>query len=437
MRFPVLFAFVFWLSCSIDVSGIAERPGYSLVKSVFENLRQPDWRLAGTVDSLIYQKGNFTNQHRKEYLVLAPVYVKYQEKPKTIALLFYTEMLKEIDENGNLKFWESHWTPTKWWTHADSIKTHDKNRDGVIELEINRSYNVESRSFELYELITLRQEKVHPLFSNVSWQAMYGTGKYRNFLMEDTLLVRKKVTYVSESDQLMIIESISTEIVQGMEPNGELIPEPSRGIKTYVYDPVDLVFKLHEVVASKPLIAAAPLSNYDQFLAAYEIYKADKYRCSTIASYLASSIKDNNTTAFGPENLVDTDLNSCWKEGAEGSGYNEWFEFQFRPLPNVDPEKDLPFTGFYVINGDLRDSLSYYKSPRIRSLLLYLNENPALMLELSDSPEGQILDLTKVLSFSTGQLNYNDKLKIKVLEVYGENKNGDASLSEFIPFCLF
>ncbi len=437
MRTTLLFLCLLQIFGSEMVHAGTQLPGFFLVKTVFDGLKQPDWVMTDNKEELFYQKANFTNQNRKEVMVIAPVMEEYQDEPRMIAFLFYKEMLKEIDENGNLKFWESHWIPSKWWEFADHIKTQDENRDGIIEIELTTSYNVEAKRYELYELITLRGDKVHPIYSNVSWQALHGSGKYRNFLLGDTLIHSKHVTYEPEGGVLRLIETVNTEIVDGMEPNGELTTQRSRGIRNWEYDGKDILFKMKEEIIAKPLITAASLEDYDKFLIHYETYKADKYRCSKIASFTCSSVKDENRSQYGPSNLVDTDTNSCWKEGAAGSGYNEWFEFEFEVLPNVDAKKDLPFTGFYVLNGDMTDSLSYYKAPRVRSVLVYVNQNPTLMLELADTPEGQILDLTDQLSFALGNLSYKDKLRIEIIEVYDGKRNGDASITEFIPFCMF
>jgi|GEM_PF-811581 len=81
----------------------------------------------------------------------------------------------------------------------------------------------------------------------------------------------------------------------------------------------------------------------------------------------SSSLAPQGGCTYGPENLLDGDMNTAWCEGDTGSGVGSWIE--------VDLDSSL-VGAIFLIDGYMKSEEAYGANSRIRSLMLILENDP-------------------------------------------------------------
>lgn len=117
------------------------------------------------------------------------------------------------------------------------------------------------------------------------------------------------------------------------------------------------------------------------------------YCCgNTINAKASSSLKTTNSgITYRPENVCDLKLNTAWVEGKNDYGIGESIEFE---------AIQYPFHTIEIYNGFSKSLKAWKENSRVKTIKLYVNNNPQYILELKDTYQLQ--------SFRIDTLN-NDK----------------------------
>jgi len=395
-----------------------EQPSYKQAKRIFKQAKKEGWELVGEPSDIKYIDISLTGNHSKEVLVLMPVKVNYSEELYTLACMFYRSYEQIITEEG-LRYIKL-WKPIQWWELTQNIELFDFDNDKIKEVILEKSEKYGDKIYHYYEIITLRSNVKERLYHTTGWERIDKT--FSTVVVGDTLQSERLISLIPYENTLQIQEAHQFDIVK--QRNSPIIKESKKGMRNFVFNVETKRFDLLNDKAPLVLVASSTMNYFEEYL-------TDLYRCFKISHYKSSSGNDQI------ENLLDRDLNTCWTEESSGFGNGEFIEFTFWMLPRVNPEEDLPFVGFFIINGNHKLSKEdrWQEDARVKTLQLYYNNEPLLMVDLVDSPNGQIIDISKHISFQKG-MKFFDGIKAEIVEVYPGTKSQNTSITEFLPFCV-
>ncbi len=395
-----------------------EQPSYTQAHRIFKQAAKEGWELVGEPSDIKYLDISLTGNHSKEILVLMPVKVNYSEELYTLACMFYRSF-EQIKTEEGLRYIKL-WKPLQWWELTQNIELFDFDSDKVKEIILQKTERYGDKIYHYYEIISLRSNIKERLYHSKGWEPI--DKSYSTVMVGDTLFSDKKISLIPYENTLQIQEAHHFELVK--ERNSPIVKESKKGMRNFVFNANTKRFDL--VSDNKPLgLVGSDTMNY------FEEYLTDLYRCFKISHYKSSSGNEHIN------NLLDRDLNTCWSEESNGFGNGEFIEFTFWTLPRVEPKEDIPFVGFFIINGDhkLLKEDKWRETGRVKTLQLYYNNEPFLMVDLLDSPNGQIIDISQHISFQKG-MQFFDGIKAEIIEVYPGNDSQKTSITEFLPFCI-
>ena len=147
--------------------------------------------------------------------------------------------------------------------------------------------------------------------------------------------------------------------------------------------------------------------------------------CNTTWGVKSSSFGTWKNYTYKVAQLNDNLINTAWVEGVPGHGINETITFY-----NFKSKENTPvvLNGFLLYNGYIKSKDLFLKNSRVRSFVLYKNENPLYFLQLID-----IMDAQKV-SFPDIILNESDKITLKIIDIYGGIKYQDTAITLLLPY---
>ena len=160
----------------------------------------------------------------------------------------------------------------------------------------------------------------------------------------------------------------------------------------------------------------------------------------------SSCLPASETGYYGPDNLLDGDLATAWIEGAEGPGTGEYFSFR-APLfadylaPEIIAENGIDMIGYPVMmlvlyNGFQGNRDQYRAYGRVRTLMLWLNDERVCFVELEDTPEPQMIELQDLWqidpSYQGLSVDDGDTVRFEILDVYPGNLYDDTAVSEIL-----
>lgn len=148
------------------------------------------------------------------------------------------------------------------------------------------------------------------------------------------------------------------------------------------------------------------------------------YCAGKVDTITASSChKPEKNFTYNAQNAHDFNHESVW--ATDGSGIGEYIVFSF---PGNCPR----ITSVAILNGHVKSDKSWRDNSRVKSLLLYYNDQPYKMLELQDSRSLQFFDLD-TLGYGPDHVDYpNWTLKFEIKEVYPGQKYEDCVIADFI-----
>lgn len=170
-------------------------------------------------------------------------------------------------------------------------------------------------------------------------------------------------------------------------------------------------------------ISAKDIVNYDPKLEVICIKDmgSSDLSPSASASSVLEPIKDGSKThTYGPENLFDGDLSTCWCEGKEGTGKGEYVDISL---------SGGPAGGFLTIyNGLLTDSDTFYKNCRPSEIEIETSGEYPMKSKFC-LPTSYIPKYPRCLPVGLFGVT---KLRITVTEVEKGNKYDDMTISEIV-----
>jgi hypothetical protein len=142
--------------------------------------------------------------------------------------------------------------------------------------------------------------------------------------------------------------------------------------------------------------------------------------CGEPYKVIASSYKANrNGITYKPENVIDFNLLSAWIPDAKSKRHKA-LNFYFKPLsPRVNE--------IIIYNGYIKNKELWKANSRVKTMKLYINDFPKVILQLEDNTASQSFKIDPVQSIdSTKDLI----LTLEIIDVYKGNKYDDVAISE-------
>lgn len=135
----------------------------------------------------------------------------------------------------------------------------------------------------------------------------------------------------------------------------------------------------------------------------------------------SSSLPPIKNFDYKPANAHDFSFEKVWAEGVKGYGIGEYIQYFFKGnCPRI--------TTVYILNGHVKNEKAWRNNSRVKSLMMYYNDEPYAILKLNDTRSLQ--------SYDVGLLGYHDpkapewSLKFEILEVYPGERYDDTVISE-------
>lgn len=118
----------------------------------------------------------------------------------------------------------------------------------------------------------------------------------------------------------------------------------------------------------------------------------DSYSISAAASSQLWGMEEHT---YGPEHLIDGDINTVWCEGVDGCGVGESVEITYTFNQGlVDSDQRFDYRTLCIVNGYAQTKRQWDNNSRVKTLLLYFNGRFVGKLLLKDTFWPQYFDLT-------------------------------------------
>lgn len=121
---------------------------------------------------------------------------------------------------------------------------------------------------------------------------------------------------------------------------------------------------------------------------------------------------------YEAKNAHDFDLRTAWVEGVEGYGIVEYLEYYFEHGP--------PLTTVLIYNGYLKTNKAWEENSRVKTIKLWINDEPYTILALEDTKAIQSFEI------GTWQAPEGEELvlKFEICDIYKGTKYKDAAITE-------
>lgn len=148
----------------------------------------------------------------------------------------------------------------------------------------------------------------------------------------------------------------------------------------------------------------------------------------SIGNTATSSLKSYKGIYYGAENIHDLDYKTAWVEGIPGYGEGEKVTYHFPPqTPRI--------TKMIVINGYVKSDKVWRENSRVKTLRMFLNDQPYALMHLEDSRNEQYFFVEPI-----GNAEREDWEKLmelpwwsvtfEIIEVYPGEKFDDTAITE-------
>ena len=138
----------------------------------------------------------------------------------------------------------------------------------------------------------------------------------------------------------------------------------------------------------------------------------DSFKYASASSVLPSQ----GTFSYGPGNVLDDDPNTCWAEGASGTGVGE----------RIVLSSDTPQTvsGLNISNGYCKSSDAFYSNNRLKEINIIFDDGRSMTASFRDGYEYRFADVEFSESVTTSTIT------IEILSVYTGEDQKDACVSD-------
>ncbi|MEZ4851584.1 MAG: hypothetical protein R3B93_23830 [Bacteroidia bacterium] len=146
----------------------------------------------------------------------------------------------------------------------------------------------------------------------------------------------------------------------------------------------------------------------------------------TASSFLASQ----GSFSYEPQNAHDLNYQSVWVEGVKGYGIGEYLLYHFA---STSPR----ITEIAVANGHVKSEAAWRNNSRVKTLKMYVNDQPYALLHLEDKRAIQRFEVAPIGSKRDEKITWEDlekqpdwTIKFEIAEVYPGAKYDDVVISE-------
>lgn len=146
------------------------------------------------------------------------------------------------------------------------------------------------------------------------------------------------------------------------------------------------------------------------------------YKKVEASSTLAPSGKVN----YEISNIMDYDLRTVWSEGVSGNGIGEYVTVHYPARSKYNHQTRI--TDVTILNGFVKSNSLWQRNGRVKTLKVYINNNPYALLELEDSKGFQTFNLGRIISDSENDII----IKFELIDVYPGTKYEDVVISNLI-----
>lgn len=146
--------------------------------------------------------------------------------------------------------------------------------------------------------------------------------------------------------------------------------------------------------------------------------------CSWYCGGQIDSIQASSSLSeeYNAENIHDFNITTAWVEGKSGNGEGEYVRYLF---PGSCPR----ITDALILNGYVKDGMTWKNYGRVKKLLMYYNDKPYAILNLKDSRDCQKFDVG-ILGYEHKETAPDWNIKFEILEIYPGEKYQDTAITE-------
>lgn len=135
----------------------------------------------------------------------------------------------------------------------------------------------------------------------------------------------------------------------------------------------------------------------------------------------SSSLKPSGELTYAGENAHDLYLKTAWVEGVPGYGIGEYLTYTF-------DNQSARVTTVSIFNGYVKSKKIWRNNSRVRTLKMYVNDQPYAILQLEDTPACQNFELNDTLGHREDGKDLI--LKFEITDVYPGDKYDDTAITE-------
>lgn len=160
--------------------------------------------------------------------------------------------------------------------------------------------------------------------------------------------------------------------------------------------------------------------------------------------FVASSTLASSDDRYSVDNLRSLSRKDVWAEGAEGSGIGEYIVYDVDTdwgvyhkdtwwMLGAADDYGYPYDGYMrylevcVVNGYAKNDKTWEENGRVKTLLMYVEDQPYAYLELGDTIKPQYFTLPEgdILAVGNGEIGF----RFEIVDVYPGSKYEDTCLT--------
>ena len=152
------------------------------------------------------------------------------------------------------------------------------------------------------------------------------------------------------------------------------------------------------------------------YVPVYESSVSPRFSSADASSILAPVYSDNTKYSYYANNVLDGNLSTCWCEGKENNGENEYITLR------ANSKQQLKEIDIY--NGLYKDEELFYKNCRVKKCRIEFSDGTSMETTLDGEYKNQPCKIRLDNFVET------DFIKITILSTYSGNKYSDTCISE-------
>ena len=131
----------------------------------------------------------------------------------------------------------------------------------------------------------------------------------------------------------------------------------------------------------------------------------------------SSTLPSQPGYSYYPSNIIDLDMSTCWVEGVDGYGEEEWIRLDFL--------KDEIIAGIDIWNGYCIDQRRFDINNRVKAADLEFSDGTKLPIYLADVMEMQTIIFDEITT---------SYIKLVIKDIYAGSRDDDTCISEIAVF---